>query len=153
MNVWRGARRSIFSRILRTKTSTVRSRRVSRRPHTRCRSSSRVTTRPCSSASAYRSRNSVGVRPTGSPSTYASTWSGSIRSSSIWTGSPRAVSCGLAPRHPDGVEARGAEVLRHALTDDLVVLDDQHLGHLRLTIMTDGSPEGFEGGDEVVTIW
>ena len=46
MNVWRGARRSTFSRSLRTKTSTVRSRCVARRPQTRCRSSSRVRTRP-----------------------------------------------------------------------------------------------------------
>jgi hypothetical protein len=44
MNVCRGARRSIFSRIFRTKTSTVRSRCVSRRPQTRWSSSSRVTT-------------------------------------------------------------------------------------------------------------
>ena len=45
------ARRSTFSRSLRTKTSTVRSRWVARRPQTRWRSSSRVSTRPCSRAS------------------------------------------------------------------------------------------------------
>ena len=42
MNVCSVARRSIFSRSLRTNTSTVRSRCVARRPQTRCRSSSRV---------------------------------------------------------------------------------------------------------------
>ena len=43
---------SILSRSLRTKTSTVRSRWVWRRPQTFCRTSSRVTTRPRSSARA-----------------------------------------------------------------------------------------------------
>ena len=63
MNVWRGARRSILSRSLRTKTSTVRSRWPSRLPQSFWSSSSRLTTRPRSSASAYRRRNSVGVEP------------------------------------------------------------------------------------------
>ena len=42
MKVWRDARRSIFSRSRRTKTSTVRSRCDSRRPQSFCSSSSRV---------------------------------------------------------------------------------------------------------------
>lgn len=52
MNVCAVPDRSSFSRSFFTKTSTVRSRWVSRRPHSRCSSSSRETTRPCSSASA-----------------------------------------------------------------------------------------------------
>ena len=57
-----GAGRSILSRSLRTKTSTVRSRCPSRRPQSFWSSSSRLTTRPRSRARAYSSRNSVGVR-------------------------------------------------------------------------------------------
>ena len=65
-----------------------RSRWPSRRPHSFCSSSSRLTTRPRSSASAYRTRNSVGVSPALSPSTYACTCLGSMRSSSISIVSP-----------------------------------------------------------------
>ena len=36
---------------------------------------------------------------------------------------------GLAVRDADGVEAGGGQVPRHALGDDVVVLDDQHLRH------------------------
>src|ERR687888_579435 len=55
----------------------------------------------------------------------------------------------LALRHPEWVEARRRQVSRHALADDLVVLDDEHLGHLGATIMT----AECLGGGPVVTIW
>ena len=35
---------------------------------------------------------------------------------------------GLAVRHADRVEPGGGEVARHPLGDDVVILDDQHLG-------------------------
>jgi hypothetical protein len=35
----------------------------------------------------------------------------------------------LAAVDPERVEPRSGEMARHALRDDLVVLDDQHLGH------------------------
>ena len=35
----------------------------------------------------------------------------------------------LAVRHPHRVEPRGGEVAGHSLRDNLVVLDDEHLGH------------------------
>ena len=73
MNECCDALRSIFCRNRRTKTSTVRSRWVSRRPQTFWRSSSRVTTRPRSRASVYSSLNSVGVSSALLPSTNACT--------------------------------------------------------------------------------
>src|SRR2546423_2918693 len=48
----------------------------------------------------------------------------------------------LALRHPERVEARRRQVPRHALADDLVVLDDEHLGHLAATIMAAEWPGG-----------
>src|SRR6478736_6169251 len=89
MNVCFDARVSIFSRSRRTQTSTVRSRCVARRPQMRCSSSSRLATRPRSCASAYRSRNSVGVSSAFSSSTKACTERGSMRSSSTTSSAPR----------------------------------------------------------------
>src|SRR2546421_3200385 len=48
----------------------------------------------------------------------------------------------LALRPPERVEARRRQVPRHALADDLVVLDDEHLGHLAATIMAAEWPGG-----------
>jgi hypothetical protein len=41
----------------------------------------------------------------------------------------QACKCGRALADPDRVEARNAQMTRHAVCDDVVVLDDQHLWH------------------------
>ena len=56
---------------------------------------------------------------------------------------------GLAVGDADRVEAGGLEVARHALGDDVVVLDDQDLRHCS-EIMDGGR---FPGGRQVVTGW
>ena len=51
----------------------------------------------------------------------------------------------LAVGDPDRVESGRAEVSRHPLGDDLVVFDDEHLGHrchYRDMPVRDGSPRG-----------
>ena len=114
---------SIFSRSLRTKTSTVRSRCEARRPQTRCRSSSRVSTRPCSSASAYSSRNSVGVSSALAPSTYACTLRGSSRSSSITISSPRRGILRARAAAGGGADPRGELLHRERLHEVVVGAD------------------------------
>ena len=86
----------------------------------RCISSSRVTTRPCSSASACSSRNSVGVSSALSPSTYACTFAGSIVSSSISIRSPRSGDCGADAAADGGADA-GDELAHRERLDQVVV--------------------------------
>jgi hypothetical protein len=38
----------------------------------------------------------------------------------------------LSLRHVERIEAGGSQMRRHRLRDDLVVLDDQHVGHGRI---------------------
>ncbi len=56
---------------------------------------------------------------------------------------------GLAVRHADRVEAGRLQVSRHALGDDVVVLDDQDLRHCPVDVNGPRSP----GGRQVVTDW
>jgi hypothetical protein len=58
----------------------------------------------------------------------------------------------LAVRHPRGVEAGGVQVPRHALRDDLVVLDDQHLRH-RCHYRAWAAAIGAPTGERVVKGW
>src|SRR5258706_572883 len=58
----------------------------------------------------------------------------------------------VAVRHPDGIEAGGVEVSRHALRDHFVVLDDQHPWH-RCHYRGPGSAAGSPDGGGVVKGW
>ena len=57
---------------------------------------------------------------------------------------------GLPLVHPERVEARRREVSRHPLGDDVVVLDDQHLRHVKLDSARPGRARGSRNGSELV---
>ena len=67
---------------------------------------------------------------------------------------PQARETLLAVRHPERVETGGGELADDALADDLVVLDDQHLGHSAAIIFAGLRPPGsgvVKKGVRVVT--
>jgi hypothetical protein len=51
------------------------------------------------------------------------------------------------------VESRRGEVARHALRDDVVVLDDQHLRHVTLDFALNAGLPGSRNGSGVVNKW